>query len=45
MTDEGRKQDRDAAGAPGEETLAGEAGTTGGGEDEARGGGDAGAGQ
>ena len=32
MTDEGRKQDGEAPGAPGEEMLAGEAGTTGGGE-------------
>ena len=34
MTDEGRKQDADAPGAPGEEMLAGEAGTTRGGEDD-----------
>ena len=34
MTDEGRKQDGEAAGAPDEEMLAGEAGTTGGGEDD-----------
>ena len=34
MTDEGRKQDGDAADAPGEEILAGEAGTTSGGEDD-----------
>ena len=32
MTDEGRKQDGEAPGAPGEEMLAGEAGTTGAGE-------------
>ena len=34
MTDEGRKQGAVAAGAPGEEMLAGEAATTGGGEDD-----------
>ena len=34
MTDEGRKRDGDAADAPGEEILAGEAGTTRGGEDD-----------
>ena len=34
MTDEGRKQGGDAADAPGEEILAGEAGTTSGGEDD-----------
>ena len=33
MTDEGRKQEEEAPGAPDEEMLAGEAGTTGGGED------------
>ena len=34
MTDEGRKQSEEAAGAPGEEMLAGEAGTTGVGDDD-----------
>ena len=34
MTDEGRKQGEEVAGAPSEEMLAGEAGTTGGGEDD-----------
>ena len=34
MTDEGRKQDGEAAGAPGEEMLAGETGMTGGGQDD-----------
>ena len=34
MTDEGRKQDGEGADAPGEEMLAGEAGTTGDGEDD-----------
>ena len=33
MTDEGRKREEEAPGAPDEEMLAGEAGTTGGGED------------